>query len=160
MNLLRRGGNSNKTDCRRRRKSLDGTDKNLIILQQDALFYLLSHGFAKFRMINFVYQKSDIRICGRCECLDPPLVSFDIKDIDIGAPQGTCLGLLRFLLYINYLPFALKKAETNMYADDTMISYSSKTLDELHMVLNGELVVIEKWPQGNKLSLNVYDSWL
>ena len=74
MNLLRRGGNSNKTDCRRRRKSLDGTDKNLIILQQDALFYLLSHGFAKFRMINFVYQKSDIRICGRCECLDPPLV--------------------------------------------------------------------------------------
>ena len=73
VNLLRRGGNSNKTDCRRRRKSLDGTDKNLIILQQDALFYLLSHGFAKFRMINFVYQKSDIRICGRCECLDPPL---------------------------------------------------------------------------------------
>ena len=52
---------------------MDGTDKNLIILQQDALFYLLSHGFAKFRMINFVYQKSDIRICGRCECLDPPL---------------------------------------------------------------------------------------
>ena len=87
-------------------------------------------------------------------------VSFDIKDIDIGVPQGTCLGLLRFLLYIYYLPFALKKAETNMYADDTMISYSSKTLDELHMVLNAEFVVIEKWPQGNKLSLNVYDSWL
>ena len=42
-----------------------------------------------------------------------------------------------------------------MYADDTMISYSSKTLDELHMVLNAELVVVEKWLQGNKLSLNV-----
>ena len=42
-----------------------------------------------------------------------------------------------------------------MYADDTMISYSSKTLDELHMVLNAELVNIEKWLQGNKLSLNV-----
>ena len=36
-----------------------------------------------------------------------------------------------------------------------MISYSSKTLDELHMVLNAELVNIEKWLQGNKLSLNV-----
>ena len=36
-----------------------------------------------------------------------------------------------------------------------MISYSSKTLDELHMVLKAELVVIEKWLQGNKLSLNI-----
>ena len=42
-----------------------------------------------------------------------------------------------------------------MYADYTMISYSPKTLDELHRVLNAELVDIEKWLQGNKLSLNV-----
>ena len=42
-----------------------------------------------------------------------------------------------------------------MYTDDAMISYSSKTLDELHMVLNAEFVDIEKWLQGNKLSLNV-----
>ena len=81
-------------------------------------------------------------------------VSSDTKDIDIGVPQGSCLEPFLFLLYINDLPFALKKAETNMYADDTMISYSSKTLDELHMVLNAELVDIEKWLQGNKLSLN------
>ena len=57
-------------------------------------------------------------------------VSSDSKDIDIGVPQGSCLGPLNFLLFINDLPFALKKADTNMYADDTMISYSSKTLDE------------------------------
>ena len=42
-----------------------------------------------------------------------------------------------------------------MYADAAMISYSSKTLDELHMVLTAELVDVEKWLQGNKLSLNV-----
>ena len=71
-------------------------------------------------------------------------VSSDIKDIDIGVPQGSYLGPFLFLLYINGLPLALKRAETNMSADDTMILYSSKTLDELHMVLNIELVDIEK----------------
>ena len=70
--------------------------------------------------------------------------SADIKDIDIGVPQGSCLGPLLFLLYVNDLLFALKKDETNMYADDTMISYFAKNLDELHMVLNAELVEIEK----------------
>ena len=82
-------------------------------------------------------------------------ISSDIKDIDIGVPQGSCLGPLPFLLYINDLLFALKKAETNIYADDTMISYSCKTLDELHRVFDAELVDIEKWLRCNKLSLNV-----
>ena len=91
----------------------------------------------------------------RKQCCKVNGVSSDIKDIDIRVPQGSCLGPFLFLLYVNDLPFALKKAETNMYPDDTMISYSSKTLDELHRVLNAELVNIEKWLQANQLSLNV-----
>ena len=81
-------------------------------------------------------------------------VCFGNKDIDNGVPQGSCLEPLLFLLCINDLPFALKKAETSMHSDDTMVSYFFKTLDELHIVLNAELVDIEKWLQG-KLSLNV-----
>ena len=43
-----------------------------------------------------------------------------------------------------------------MYADDTAISYSSDTSDELDLVINKELSYIEKWLQGNKLSLDVF----
>ena len=78
-----------------------------------------------------------------------------IENIDIGVPQGSCLGPLLFLLYINDLPFALKKAKATMYADDTAVSYSSDTSDELDLVINEELSCIEKWLQGNRLSLNV-----
>ena len=42
-----------------------------------------------------------------------------------------------------------------LYDDDTAISYSSDTSDELDLVINEELSYIEKWLQGNKLSLNV-----
>ena len=68
-----------------------------------------------------------------------------IENIDIGAPKGLCLGPLLFLLYINDLQFALKNTKATMYAEDTAISYSSDTSDELELVINEELSCIEKW---------------
>ena len=50
----------------------------------------------------------------------------DLKDIDCGVLQGSCLGPLLFLIYINDLPLALHKCNLTMYADDTSISHSSK----------------------------------
>ena len=42
-----------------------------------------------------------------------------------------------------------------MYADDTSISYASKNIEELNTTLNRDLDCLNKWLQGNKLSLNV-----
>ena len=63
-------------------------------------------------------------------------VCSNTKEIRCGVPQGSCLGPLLFLLfsylliYINDLPFSLKKAKVTMYADDTSISYSSWSLKD------------------------------
>ena len=65
------------------------------------------------------------------------------------------LGPLLSLLYINDLPFSPKKAKATMYADDTAISYSSDKSEKLDLVINEELLCIDRWLQGNKLSLNV-----
>ena len=82
-------------------------------------------------------------------------VSSKTEDIRCGVPQGSCLGPLLFLIYINDLPFSLKKGKVTMYADDTSISYSSKNMEDINQTLNSELGHLKQWLQGNKLSLNV-----
>ena len=60
-----------------------------------------------------------------------------------------------FLIYINDLPLALDNAKVTMYADDTSISYSSKSVDEINSAINDDLSNLKLWLEGNKLSLNV-----
>ena len=90
----------------------------------------------------------------RRQCCKVNGVTSDTVEINIGVPQGSCLGPLLFLLYINDLPFALRKAHATMYADDTAISYSSDKIEEIDVVVNAELACLEKWLQGNNFSLN------
>ena len=82
-------------------------------------------------------------------------ISSEIQAIELGVPQGSCLGPLLFLLYINDLPFALKKTHATMYADDTTICYASDDMEELNAIVNAELASLNEWLCGNKLSLNV-----
>ena len=82
-------------------------------------------------------------------------VASNMGEINCRVPQGSCLGPLLFLIYINDLPFSLKNSEVTMYDDDTSISYSSKNIDELNETLNSDLDSLKQWLESNKLSLNV-----
>ena len=77
-----------------------------------------------------------------------------------GVPQGSTLGPLLFLLYINDLHFSLKKSVVSHFADDTCITYSAKKMKSLETVLNCELKIISDWLNANRLSLNVNKSKL
>ena len=50
--------------------------------------------------------------------------------------QGSCLGPLLFLLYINDMPYALECSKITMYADDTSLAYSAKNVSEISNVMN------------------------
>jgi len=68
-------------------------------------------------------------------------------------PQGSNLGALFFLLYVNDITH-VSKFKTYLFADDTVLSFSAKSVTDLKKKVNEELNNIDNWLKHNKLSLN------
>jgi Reverse transcriptase (RNA-dependent DNA polymerase) len=74
--------------------------------------------------------------------------------IEFGVPQGTVLGPLLFLIYINELCNLKIEGEILSFADDTVLLFADKTWDKVHEVAENELRKVKNWFDNNLLTLN------
>ena len=71
-----------------------------------------------------------------------------------GVPQGSVLGPLSFLLYINDIQFCSELVSIVLFADDTNNLFSHTCLKKLNEVIQIEMNKITDWLKANKLSIN------
>ena len=76
----------------------------------------------------------------------------NIRSVTCGVPQGSTLGPLLFIIYINDLPLA-SNLNTKLFADDAVLTLSNKCLKTLNTSVNCELGKIDDWIKINKLTV-------
>ena len=76
-------------------------------------------------------------------------------NISSRVPQGSMLGPLLFILYINDLPLSVGLFSVMLYADDTVIFSTASSIDQLQLNLSLDLNVVSNWLTANGLFLNL-----
>ena len=75
--------------------------------------------------------------------------------IRFGVLQGSILGPLLFIMYFNDLPLVVKVCSVELYADDTLIFFTGKSVREIKSQLSSDLDSLISWFCSNFLMLNV-----
>ena len=129
------------------KKAFDTVDHSILLHKLD---------FYGFRGIINVWFRSYLQDRTQITVIDRR--SSNKSVVTYGVPQGSVLGPLLFLLYVNDIYSSSNKLNFYMFADDTNILYSHKNLKSLENVMNFELNNVFQLLTSNKLTLNLNKS--
>jgi len=125
-------------------KAFDTVDHSILLMKQEAsglgndIFFGSKHIFQ-------IKKNKLVDLSGTPSSCSP---------ITCGVPQGSILGLLLFLIYVNDMS-AVVKIKLPFYADDSCILLSGKNKQDIERVLTEDLNCLSQWLIDNRLSLHL-----
>ena len=123
-------------------------------LEYDTLFKKLDlYGIRGTALNWFKSYLTDRTMRTKCNINSKSILS-ENKPVTYGAPQGSCLGPLLFLIFCNDLHLNLEYTKCILFADDTTIFYSDRNVSLLIAAVEHDLMILNDWFKANKLTLN------
>lgn len=124
-------------------KAFDTVDKDIL---EKKLSHLGIRGNIQSWLISFMSDRSLV--------VKLQESNSEVYDVLLGVPQGSVLGPLLFMLFVNDLPHHISHGRVTMFADDTTITVASKCLEELQQKVATIIDEVNSWCQRNRLILN------
>ena len=93
-------------------------------------------------------------LCERLQYTQIKDNELSLKAVSHGVPQGSVLGPLLFILFINDMHTSVKHSKVHHYADGTNLLLTSNSLKKINRQINHDLSLITHWLRANKISLN------
>ena len=141
-------------------KSVDSGDIviNMFIDLRKA-FDTVSHSILLKKLHEYGIRGNMLKLCtsyldGRSQYVQYNHANSAFRNVNCGVPQGSIIGPLFFIIFMNDIFYASELLFNILYADDTSIFLSHKDLQTLVQSMNNEMKHISQWLKANKLTLN------
>ena len=108
----------------------------------------------KWSKVRIIGSLCNVIVAGRTQVTDIGGTLSEPKDVTCGVPQGSTLGPLLFLLYVNDMASAVR-CKLLLYADDSALIASGKDVADIETTLSSELEYVSNWLTDNTLSLHL-----
>ncbi len=94
-------------------------------------------------------------LTGRTQRVDISGSLSDSKRVTTGVPQGSILGPLLFILFVNDMESAVTESSLDLYADDTSMKTAARDINTIRNRLSRDLARLSDWLKNNRLILNL-----
>ena len=143
------------------RKELDrGNLVGAVFIDLSKAFDTVGHSIILSKLTSYGINGNELNwftnyLFNRTQQVVKDSVKSDSMHVTCGVPQGSILGPLLFLIYFNDFENVLRKANTVMFADDTVIYFADKCANKIENVLNNEMKHINSYFIENDLVINL-----
>ena len=126
----------------------------LLFIDFKKAFDLVNPNLLFTKLLNYGLQNSAIKLMSnyfdkRMQAVKIGLVRSEPVMINLGVPQGSILGPLLFLVYINDLPFYLNEISTKLFADDTTLHFSHYDVETIVSLCRKGISLMLDWCRFN-----------